>query len=271
MISYELSKKIHKKIVIGHRTLQRAIFRANVKLNTNELGKRENIEEVFDIENEDYKNNDNTVYVFMDKRGWLELFLGNKSFSNITAKRGKNMRKYIVEYDICRVFKTIKNVDSFLEPRRSYVKSDYIRFSCVHRNKFEYKISNGDTAEKRNKIYLKYSQYKRERRENERVQTERDMKYELYNRLEKYKQNKIKNVSDENIRLKMSAFFSLYANCIAQNDYTIIRDNFGKYMSSFDDELDLCRRTIKRFDEYIKYPNDLRNKVRLIEMLQVEH
>ena len=118
---------------------------------------------------------------------------------------------------------------------------------------------------------MKYSQYKRERRENERVQTERDMKYELYNRLEKYKQNKIKNVSDENIRLKMSAFFSLYANCIAQNDYTIIRDNFGKYMSSFDDELDLCRRIIKRFDEYIKYPNDLRNKVRLIEMLQIEH
>jgi len=272
MISYELSKKIHKRITIGHRALQGALVTRRYKLNTNELGKRENITEVLDIENEDYKNNVFTIYIFMDKYGGLELFLGNKPLSTIlSAKRGKNIRKYIVENNICRVFKTIKNARSFVEPRRDYIDSEYIRYSHVHRNNYKRELRYADTEEKRNEIYLKISEDKRERRENERHATNRNIRYDLYNRLEKYKQNKVENVSDETIRLKMSAFFSLYANCVAQNDYTIIRDSFGKYISSFDNEFDCCRKIVERFNDYTKYPNDLRNKVKLIEMLQVKY
>ena len=272
MISYELFKKIHKQITIGHRALQKALVIKRYKINTNDLSKRENITEVFDIENENYKDNDFTIYVFMDKQGWLEVFLGNKPLSTIlNAKRGKNIRKYIVENNICRVFKTIKCVRSFVEPRQDSSDSAYIRYSHIHHNSYKQDLRNADTEEKRNEVYLKISKDKRERREYERYTKYRDIRYGLYHRLEKYKQGKVENVSDENIRLKMSAFFSLYANCVAQNDYTTIRDNFGKYISSFDNEFDWCRKTVERFNEYTKYPNDLQNKVKLIEMLQIEH
>lgn len=177
-------------------------------------------------------------FLLRDKNGGVHLFLGHKPFNyqGLHSKKGKNMKKYVVENNIVQGFMFKKSIHDCAKVRRVRPMLNWEKCSNVHLF-IEKRLSVRHASEKEKEIVgVEIRKYKRNHRAFYYEDELKWCKTNLKNRLRQYKENKVEKIPLDVISNRVAEVMKDYADCATKNDFSLILKKYpySKSLSAHD-------------------------------------
>ena len=206
-------------------------------------------------------------FLLRDKNGGTHLFLGHKPFSymGLYSKKGKNMKKYVVENNIVQGFMFEKSIYDCAKVRRIRPMLKREKDSNIHLF-IDKRLSVRHASEREKEIVgAEIRKYKWNYQAREYEEDLKCYKTDLQSRLTRYRENKVKCIPLAVITNKVAEVMKDYADCAIKNDFSPMLKKYP-YSESLGAHDYVANVTVK-YGRIVNY-NDIGVKSHLWKMLR---